>query len=84
MNCVNDKKLLVSYSWFALTSPKIQIKDFLTKFLHNVNNPVLKSRYTNRCKVTAAQSLETLYTFILQQECWWAKENATSPFSHVT
>ena len=29
-------------SWFVMTSSKIEINGFWIKFLHNINNPVLK------------------------------------------
>ena len=47
--------------------------DFLTKFLHNVNNPVLKGLckfqvdISINARVTSVQRLENLYTFILPQ-----------------
>ena len=76
------------YLWFARTSSKIKINDFSDKTLHNVDNAILK----NLCKfqvdvpintrVIAVQSLENLYTFILRQPCWLAKECLPAHFQY--
>ena len=62
------------------------MKDFLTKFLHNVNNPVLKGLckfqvdISKNARVTAVQSLENLHTSV--EAMLVGKRVPTSPFSH--
>ena len=76
-----------THSWFAKTSSKIKLTTFLTKSLHNVNNPILKVLckfqvdISINARVTTVQSLENLHTFKLWQPCWWAKE---CPSTHFT
>ena len=69
--CINPKESsIVDYCLI------IKLTIFWTKFVHNVNNPVLKGLckfqvdIPKNARVTAVQSLENLHTFILQQPCW--------------
>ena len=59
-------------------------------FLHKINHPVLKGLCKFQvdipinARVMAAQSLEKIHTFILQQPCsMMGKRMPTSPFSHI-
>ena len=78
----------VIYSVFAMTSSKIYFYVFWTKFLPNVNNPILKDlckvqvNTLINAKVTAVQSFKTLHTFILWQPCWWAREHPQHIFTY--
>ena len=62
-----------NYSWFVTDVIKnFKLTYILTKFLHNVDSPVLKGLWKFqpdkpiKVRVTAVQSLENLYTFILR------------------
>ena len=87
-----QKLINFNFSWLAMMSSKILIKEFSKKkLLHNVNNPNLKNigkfqvDMPLNARVIAVQSPENSYTFILLQPCLWAKECwATIPFSHIT
>ena len=58
----------------------------LTIFLTDIDYPSLKYLWKFKvdipihARVTAVQSLENLYTFILQQPCWWAKQTPPAYF----
>ena len=78
------------YSWFAMTSSKIESTTFLTKFVHNVNNLVLKGLYKFQVdipineRVTDVHSLENFYTFIVEAAMAVGKRVPSSLFSHMT
>ena len=65
---------------------KFKLATFPTKLLDNVNNPILKYlckfqiNIQPHARVTAVQSLEDLYTFILWQPSWWSQAHP-QPFS---
>ena len=76
MRVCTEKMTDHQYSWFAMRSSKVYIKEFfLTESLQNVNNLALKSLYKFQvhkpinARVGTVQSLENLHTSILQQPC---------------
>ena len=60
----------------------------MTKLLHIVNNPILKYlckfqvNIPINARIIAVESLKDLYTFILWQPCWWAKERPQPIFPY--
>ena len=66
----------LKYFWLAVTSSKFKLMTLVTKFLHNVNSPILKGlcKFQVDIPINARplKSLENFGTFILLQPCWWA------------
>ena len=73
-----------------MTSSKIELTTFLTKFVHNVNNLVSKGLYKFQVdipineRVPDVHSLGNLCTFIVETAMAVGKRVPTSLFSHMT
>ena len=75
-------------SWFAMTSSKINLRTFLTKVSHNVNDSILKNLCkvqvdTNKCKSYSCSKFRKSSYIYIAVAMLVGKRMPTSPFSHI-
>ena len=79
------------FSLFLVCNDVIKNLNFRIKFLHNVNDSILKVLckfqvdLSINARVRTVHSLDNLHTFILRQPYWcMGKRMPTSPFFQIT
>ena len=85
---VNNKLKVCLYAWFAKSSPKIYINDFLTKYLHNVNGFItflqVSCQYTSKYKSYSCSKFGKSLCIYITAAMLVDKRMPASPFSHIT